>query len=337
MTNVKYDPTVDYAKYLELAQEAKELEARIQELHEERSKFHDKVEQHLSSARVAASEDLMDKAEQELQAELMNRLNAAVSSGDDELAAKLLDGLKSHYTGKSKPGESPSAEPPSVSPAIAAKKSASKPADVKPQPAPQPASQVKKAPPPPPASTKPSGQIIERRTLLNDSLNEICRYEYSGNRLGKMVFLDSEGNPLRTHQMVYDKDGNLSQEVHVDQAGRTLQVLERQSSKDGKILKEIIRNADNELLNSVEFTYDPQGRLKKKEWHDAKDKRTKVWEYEYDKSAKDPVRIVWRDERNKPYGQVDLKYDEKGHIVKEISKDRTGDVIRSIDYQYFYG
>ncbi|MBD3363726.1 hypothetical protein GF359_00770 [candidate division WOR-3 bacterium] len=321
-----------------MAQEAKELEARIEELREERSKFQEKVEGHLKEARTAAADELIEKAEQELQSELMNRLNAAVSNGNEELATKLLDGLKSYYSGKIKPGaKTDSSEPPSVSPAIAAKKSTSKPQEPKPQPPSQRPTAEKKAPPPPPSSSKPSGKIIERRTMLNDSLNEICRYEYSDGQLTKMIFLDSEGNPLRTHQMVYDKDGNLEKEIHVDQAGRTLQVLERETSKSGKIVKEIIKNADDELLNSVEFDYDNQGRLNKKEWFDAKAKRTKVWEYEYEKSNKDPLRIIWRDERNKPYGQVELKYDEKGNITKEISKDRTGDVIRSINYHYFYG
>ncbi|MBN2378385.1 hypothetical protein JXM67_01085 [candidate division WOR-3 bacterium] len=332
----KYDATVDYAKYLELAKEAKELEARIEELQEERRKFQEKVEEHLAYAREATDNLLIDKAAHELQVELMNKLNAAVRGSDDKEAAKLLESLKSHLSGKMtyEPEEAASAtlkETPSVSPAIAAKKS------VPQQITPPPAATSKKAPPPPPNSGKPGGQIIERRTLLNDTLNEICRYEYEDDELTRMVFLDAEGNPLRTHQMIYDKDGNLKQELHVDQAGRTLQVLERQQTKEGRIMKEIIRNSENELLNMVDFEYDSNGRLLKKEWSDAKKKRTKVWEYEYESGKKDPVRIVWRDERNKPYGQVELKYDEQGHIAKEISKDRTGDVIRSIDYQYFYG
>lgn len=342
MTNQKYDPTIDYAKYAELAKESKELEARIVELQEERRKFQEKVKQHLAEAREALEQELVQKAAHEFQLEFMSKLSSAVRDSDDLQAAKLLDSLKSHISGRLRLSPEPvketagPQEPPTVSPAIVAKKGTAPP-PTKLQPTPQAPALSKKAPPPPPRSGKTDGHIVERRTMLNDSLNEICRYEYEGNQLIRMVFLDAEGNPLRTHQIIYDKDGNLLQEIHVDQAGRTLQVLERQQTPDGQILKEIIRNSENELLNTVEFEYDKQGRLIKKEWRDAKNKRTKVWEYEYEKNTKDPSKIVWRDERNKPYGQVELRYDEQGHIVKEISKDRTGDVIRSIDYQYFYG
>lgn len=341
MTN-KYDPDKDYAEYLELAKEQEELEGRIAKLLEERQKLNEKAGRHLEKARQVVNFDLIKTAAHEFQVEILNEITKAViESNNLEKAVRLIDHLETHLearlrlTPKREDEASSKKAPPTVSPAIAARK--------RPQPAKEPAGPEPKKPPEqapypsPPPSVRAGGKIIERRTVLNDRLQEICRYEYDNNRLTRMIFLDPNGNPLRTHQLIYEKDGRLAQEIHIDRAGITLQVCDREFNKQGKIAKETIRNPHNEVLHAVEFKYDRHARLAKKEWRDSRHRRIKSWEYRYEQDAADPSKIIWRDERNRPYGFVELRYDDKGHIIEETSKDRAGDLIRSITYQYFYG
>jgi hypothetical protein len=341
----KYDSEKDYAAYHELAKETEELEARIAEILAQRHKLNEKVARHLEAARKQVTFDIVKAAAHEFQVEILNEITKAViESNNLEKAVKLIDHLETHLEARlrlnlKKEDVAKSTAPPTVSPAVATRKrpplTAKKPAGQQ-IPAPRSASGTAQQPPPP-ASGKAGGNIVERRTVLNNRLNEICRYEYDNDRLTRMVFLDAKGNPLRTHQLIYDKQGNLVQEIHIDRAGITLQVWDREMNRDGKIVREIIRNAHNEVLHSVEFKYDRHDRLGKKEWRDSHNKRAKSWEYKYDKDAKEPSKIIWRDERNKRYGQVELRYDDKGHIIEEISKDRAGDLIRALNYQYFYG
>lgn len=358
----KYNPEKDYAAFLELAKEQDELEGRIAELMEERRKLQERIDKHLEAGRQALTFDIIKTAAHEYQVEMLNEITRAViESNDLEKAVKLIDHLETHLEARLrlKP-DRPSAEgPPSVSPAIAAKREASgppsktvtvqKPAKSTEAKAPEvekpgtvdagpkPAGGPEQAPPPPPKTTK-GGRIVERRTVMNEKLHEICRYEYEGDRLARMLFLDSRGNPLRTHQLIYDKDGTLIQEIHIDRAGVTLQVCNREISKEGKITKETVTNAHNEVLHTVEFKYDRHLRLMKKIWKDSNGKKTKTWEYKYEKKDdKAPSKIIWKDEKNKPYVFVDLRYDDKGHILAETSRDRSGDIIRSQNYQYFYG
>lgn len=338
----KYDPDKGYTEYLELAKNQEELEGRVAKLLEERRKLKEKADKHLEMARQAVNFDLIKTAAHEFQVEILNEITKAViESNNLEKAVKLIDHLETHLEARLR--LSPKREneatkkkaPPTVSPAIAARK--------KPQPTKKPAlleptrPREQAAYPPPHPSEGAGGKMIERRTILNDRLHEICRYEYDNDRLTRMIFLDPNGNPLRTHQLIYNKDGTLVQEIHIDRAGITLQVCDREFNKQDKIAKEIVRNPHNEVLHTVNFKYDRHARLTKKEWRDSHHKRTKSWEYRYEKDAADPAKIIWRDERNKPYGFVELRYDDKEHIIEETSKDRTGDLIRSITYQYFYG
>jgi len=336
----KYDPEKDYAKYLELAKKQEELDGRIAALLEEQQKLKSKIAKHLEAARKAVGFELIKAAAHEFQVEILNDITRAVIEANDlEKAVRLIDHLETHLEARLRLsfGQKPKEEaPPSVSPAIAAKKAAV-PAEKQVAAATQPKSTQRPiGATPPPISTK-GGRITERRALLGDSLNEVCRYEYDGDRLARMVFLDAEGNPLRTHQLIYDREGTLVQEIHIDRAGVTLEVCSRELDRDGRILKETMSNAHNEVLHTIEFKYDRRGRLQKKQWRDARGRKTKSWDYRYKKGAQEPTRIIWRDERRRPYVFVELYYDDKGHIIKEISKDRSGDVIRAITYQYFYG
>ncbi len=343
----KYDPEKDYARYLDFAKEQEELAKRIADLLEENRKLSQRVEAHLVTARESISPELIKIAAHEFQVEILNEITLAViESNDLEKAVKLIDHLETHLESRLRlslrQGDELSRRDatPTLSPAIAAKQrlepqpqTKTPTRETKTGPGPQP--QTSAPPPPPPKGS--GNHIVERRTVLNDRVNEICRYEYDGDRLTRMVFFDPAGQPVRTQQMIYDKDGVLVQEIHIDRSGVTLQVFDREVGKDGKIAKEVTRNSQNEILHTIEFQYDKKGRLVKKEWHDNNRRRTKSWEYKYDKDGKEPVKIIWHDERNKPYGFVDLRYDDKGHILEEISKDRSGDVIRSLSYQYFYG
>lgn len=349
----KYDPEKDYLKYQDLAKEQEELAKRIADLLEENRKLSQRVEVHLAAARESISPELIKIAAHEFQVEILNEITLAViESNDLEKAVKLIDHLETHLESRlrlslKQGDEHPRRDAtPTLSPAIAAKQRVPEPQPqsrpqikdtrtASPQSQPQVQASVSAPPPPPPKGS--GNHLVERRTVLNDRVNEICRYEYDGDRLTRMVFFDTAGQPVRTQQMMYDKDGVLVQEIHIDRSGVTLQVFDREVGKDGKIAKEITRNSQNEILHTIEFQYDRKGRLIKKEWHDSNKRRTKSWEYKYDKEGKEPVKIVWHDERNKPYGFVDLRYDDKGHILEEISKDRSGDVIRSLSYQYFYG
>jgi hypothetical protein len=352
----KYDPEKDYAKYQDLANEQDDLAKRIADLLEENHKLSQRVEAHLAAARESISPELIKIAAHEFQVEILNEITLAViESNDLEKAVKLIDHLETHLESRLRLSlrqgeELPRRDAtPTLSPAIAAKQrlEAQPQPQVKtqtrdpkvgsPQPQPQPQGQASVSAPPPPPPKGSGNHLVERRTVLNDRVNEICRYEYDGDRLTRMVFFDTTGQPVRTQQMIYDKDGVLVQEIHIDRSGVTLQVFDREVGKDGKIAKEITRNSQNEILHTIEFQYDKKGRLLKKEWHDNNKRRTKSWEYKYDKDGKEPVKIIWHDERNKPYGFVDLRYDDKGHILEEISKDRSGDIIRSLSYQYFYG
>lgn len=337
----KYDPEKDYEKYLELAKEQQELEGRIAEFEKERRKLNEKVGKHLEVARNAVNFDIIKAAAHEFQVEILNEITKAViESNNLEKAVKLIDHLETHLEARlrltlKREDVARDKAPPTVSPAIAARKKLAMEAEKKPE-AVQPRKPGVQAPPPPTVA-KAGGKIIERRTVIDDRITEICRYEYDNDRLARMIFLDPNGNPLRTHQLIYDKDGALVQEIHIDRAGITLQVWDREMNKEGKIGREIVRNAHNEVLHTVEFKYDRHGRLTKKEWRDSRNKRTKSWEYRHEKEAKEPIKIIWRDERNKPYGFVELRYDDKGHIIEEISKDREGELIRALNYQYFYG
>jgi exonuclease VII small subunit len=335
----KYDPDKDYAEYLELAKGQQELEDRIAKLLEERRKLKEKADRHLEKAGQAVDFDLIKIAAHEFQVEILNEITKAViESNNLEKAVKLIDHLETHLEARLRLAPKREDEatkkkaPPTVSPAIAARKKLQPTGE----PArPEPSGPTEQAPPTPPAGA--GRNIIERRTVLNDRLHEICRYEYDNDRLTRMIFLGPNGNPLRTHQLIYNKDGTLVQEIHIDRAGITLQVCDREFNKQGKIAKEIVRNPHNEVLHTVEFRYDRHARLTKKEWRDSRHRRIKSWEYRYEQDAADPSKIIWRDERNKPYGFVELRYDDKGHIIEETSKDRAGDLIRAITYQYFYG
>lgn len=347
---IKYDPEKDYTKFRELAEQMKDIEDRLLTILDEKGKIEGKISAHIETSRAKIDEDLIKTAAHEYQIEILNEITqAVVDSGDLQKAVRLIDYLESHlearlrltFRGEEKPTEQP--QTPTVSPAVAARKQLDASEKRAPGTAPvvtfpQRSATGAKAPPPPPVSSgKPGGRIAERRTVLNDRINEICRYEYDGNRLSRLVFLDAQGNPVRTHQMIYDKEGRLVQEIHIDRAGVTLQVFDRELDSEGRIKRETTRNAQNEILNTVDLGYDRKGRLVKKQWRDSRGKKTKAWEYKYDRDIKEPEKIVWRDERNRPYGYVELRYDDKGHIIAETSKDRDGDVIRSITYQYFYG
>lgn len=340
----KYDPEKDYEKYQELAKEQDDLAKRIAELLEENRKLNERVEMHLAAARQSITPELIKIAAHEFQVEILNEITLAViESNDLEKAVKLIDHLETHLESRLRlslrHGEDIRAKDstPTLSPAVAAKRELSSQQQSQ-KKGPEPTPKDDSAKPPPPPKTSGSGtRIVERRTVLNDRVNEICRYEYEGNTLTRMVFFDNQGQPARTQQMIYDKAGELVQEIHIDRSGVTLQVFDREIGKDGKISKEIMRNSQNEVLHTIEYIYDRKGRLLKKEWKDSHNKRTKSWEYKYDKDGKEPVKIIWHDEKNKPYGYVDLRYDDKGHILEEISKDRSGDIIRALSYQYFYG
>lgn len=334
----KYDPEKDYTRYLELAKEREELLKAIAELIEEDRKLQEKIEKHKEAARELVTNDLIQTAAHEFQVEILNAITQAVmDSGDLQKAVRLIDRLETHLEARLrlslKEEDTRREAPPTVSPAIAARKQEA------PKTQPEKVQQSGKEAPPPPTSGSSSaaGKIVERRNMVNDEISEICRYEYDGERLSRLVFFDAASRPLRTHQMIYDRDGNLVQEIHIDRSGVTLQVFDRELDKNGRIAKEITRNSQNEIISTVEFVYDRKGRLAKKQWKDARGNKTKSWEYRFDRDAKEPEKIIWRDERNKPYGFVELKYDDKGHILSEISKDRSGDVIRSQTYQYFYG
>lgn len=331
----KYDAEKDYAKYLELMGEREELLKAISELLEEDRKLKEKIDKHKETAREQISDDLIQSAAHEFQVEILNAITQAVmDSGDLQKAVRLIDRLETHLEARLrlslKDEERKAEETPTLSPAIAARKqeSAQAPTAEKAEP---------RLTPTPSGSPSTTGKIVERRNMVDDKLSEICRYEYDGERLSRLVFLDPAGRPLRTHQMIHDREGNLIQEIHIDRSGVTLQVFDRELDKTGRISKEITRNAQNEILSIVEFLYDRKGRLTKKQWKDSHGKKTKAWEYRYEKDAREPDRIIWHDERNRPYGYVELKYDDKGHILSEVSKDRSGDVIRSQNYQYFYG
>ncbi|GEM_PF-1940816 len=354
MATNKYDPEKDFAAYHELAKELDNVAEQIAKLIEKSNQIKQKVDEHLHKAQQDISFDVIKAAAHEFQVEMLNEITRAVIEANDlEKAVRLIDHLETHLEarlrlslkmqGKELPARKIKKDAtPTVSPTVAAKKSIQIQEQKK---SPQPsgnktqlqATKKPSAPPSFPSGPVPAGKIVERRTLLNDKVNEICRYEYENNKLSRILFLDSSGSPLRTHQMIYDKNGTLVQEIHIDRSGVTLQVFDRELDKNGKITKEITRNSKNETLNTVEFTYDRKNRLVKKQWRDSRGNKTKVWEYKFDKDAKEPSRIIWKDERNKPYGFVELRYDDKGHIIEETSKDRSGDLIRSIKYQYFYG
>lgn len=294
-----------YSEYKQLYKEKEELDKEINRLKEEKNKIERAIEAHIVKVRKLVSKEFIKEVEKKYEEDTLAQIQKAINEGNLETAVKILGELESYI--RSKIGiQKPPPAPPVISSPVIPKK-----AEV------------------------PEGKIKERRTYEEGHLKEICRYEYTDDKILRLLFVNLKGESIKSHEYIYDNNGNLVQEIRLDRVGKITTLISYELEGD-KIKREILKDSAEDILHTCDLEYDKEGRLKSKIWKDPKGKVIKFWEYRYEKGQNNPNLIIWKNAEGKPYGSQKLKYDKRNNLIEEIEKDRNGNVISHKKYEYSF-
>lgn len=319
MTNGKPSAEETYAQYADLYKKKRRIEAAIDRLRKKLEEPQQELNGLLEQLKSQVSDDLIEQASKDYELEVLQRINTLVTKQNNLAeAVQLLSALERHFQLRLK-------------------------TPVKPAGRVAPSAEHETAAPPssPGAAQKPEPQKIpsdkphERHTVVEGRLSGLVRYRYD--QLGRTVtedYYDGQGNKIGSWERIYDSEGRLRSLLGRNRLGVLLEEAVFEYNPSGKISNEIIRDSKNALLWSCSYHDDRSGRLGKRVWRDDRRKVTKSWEYHYQGESEKPARVVWKDEHHRPFGSSEYRYDEAGYLIEETRKDRKGETLKILTFQY---
>ena len=149
--------------------------------------------------------------------------------------------------------------------------------------------------------------------------NKTTTFVYGANgKLAKKSDLDEAGNVRYSHEWVYDKDGNLIQEISL--AGDEQRVLREYSyDENGLLVKEIEYDEEGGIERVYEYKYDENNRLIQKSMR--YDEDITITDYEYDENGE----LITEPEFEEEYENVKYEYDpETGLPISRTTRSGDG-------------
>ncbi len=182
-----------------------------------------------------------------------------------------------------------------------------------------------------------SGEQEKRRVVSKsgDEPQNKTLWKYEEGRVKEKQMKTGAGKLKWKEIYEYDTNGRKVRTIRKNGKGEKIQKVEFERDQKGRVTQELHLTSSGSLQRRTKYMRDDKGRIARKTHYDDRGTETGHSDYAYNGEG-DRTQVKKFDENGKLSHWRDYSYNSKGELVEELHRNKKGEVVKKILYNYEY-